>query len=147
MADLVTGNEKIQVVRRYAYMGVGADGKESYAEVVALGADPSIDLGDVQIKPPADVTLLPAASAVTGAWVPVISGRYNWITYGVYGGATAQLQFSPDAGVSTINLAGATNSAPDNDFMNISFGNGHARVLLTSPGGTTSLTSKLFGVP
>lgn len=140
MTDLVTSTQSPTVKRRWRDMGDG-----SHAPVVALAADPSIDIGDVQIKPPADLVLMTAAAA-TQAGVAINAGTYNWFAYGVWNGATAQLQFSPNAGTTWINIDGAALTA-DGAFTNISFAAGQARVLIATPGGSTALTSSLLGVP
>lgn len=94
---------------------------------------------------PADITLMTAVAA-TQAGVAVVAGTYNWPVYGTWNGATAQLQFSPNSGTTWISIDGAALTA-DGGFAGISFGAGQARVLITGAGGSTSLTSKLLGVP
>lgn len=90
----------------------------------------------------ADLTLLSAASA-TGSAVAVTAGAYNWYAYGTWNGATAQLQWSPDAGTTWINVDGATLTA-NGGWSNVSLAAGHARVSFT--GSPTSISSKLGGV-
>lgn len=94
------------------------------------------------IIPKTDVALLSNASA-TGSAVAVSAGRYNWYAYGTWNGATAQLQWSPDAGTTWINVDGATLTA-NGGWSNITIAAGQARVSFT--GSPTSITSKLGGV-
>lgn len=90
-----------------------------------------------------DVVLLTAASA-TGAGVSVMNGRYSWFVWGTWGGATAQLQWSPDGGTTWIDIDGASLTA-NGGFLNIPISSGKVRVTIT--GGTSpSLSSKFGGI-
>lgn len=93
---------------------------------------------------PSDKTLMSANSS-TQAGVVVPHGKYNWLIWGTWNGATAQLQFSPDS-TTWISFDGFSLTV-DGGFNGILFGTGQARVLITGAGGSTSLTSKLLGVP
>lgn len=84
-------------------------------------------------------------AAATGNAVATVAGRYNWVIYGTWGGATAQLQFSPNAGATWINVDDAAQSA-DGGFSDIPLSQGSHRVVLTGASGSTSLSSTLFGV-
>lgn len=96
-----------------------------------------------------DVSLLNNAAA-TGASVPVIAHAYNWYIWGVWNGATAKLQFSPDAGTTWIDFDSIDPLTANGGWNAGTIGSisaGHVRVLITGAGGSTSLTSKLGGVP
>lgn len=90
----------------------------------------------------AEVTLLTNAS-VTGAGVAWGGGAALWMIYGTFGGSTATLQLSPDAGTTWIDTNASATAAgglrvhiPASTLV---------RVVIT--GGTgVSLTSKLAGV-
>lgn len=90
-----------------------------------------------------NVTLLTAAAA-TGSTTAVSSGRYNWYAYGTWNGATAQLQWSPDSGVTWINIDGASLTA-DGGYSDIPISSGSARVSLSGVGSPAPSLSSLLG--
>lgn len=118
-----------------------AEGKESGGRVDSTGRL-MVSLVGSGGNAASAITLLPAASSATGSAVAVTSGHYNWVAYGTWSGATAQLQWSPDAGTTWINFDDVLLTA-DGGWSDIPIATGHCRVLIT---GTPSLTSKLYGV-
>jgi hypothetical protein len=92
---------------------------------------------------PVDYTLL-TASSVTGTPVIIVAGNYTWSAWGTWDGATAQLQLSPDAGTTWIDITDVDLSANGGAF-NIPLPAGRVRVVITGAGGATSITSALQG--
>ena len=105
-------------------------------------------MSDINIK-----TLLSAAS-VTGAAVEFLGGKqdvhvgYTPITqtvvaYGTWDTATVQIQLSPDAGTTWIDISGASFTA--NGSVNIAARRGLTyRAEVSSAGGSTSVTVKAY---
>jgi hypothetical protein len=89
---------------------------------------------------------LMSADDETSAAVYVFGGRYNWTVWGTWDGASAQLQWSPNVGTTWIDVDGAALTA-NGGWSDIPIAEGSVRVTISSAGGTTSLTSKLGGVP
>lgn len=94
---------------------------------------------------PSDFDLLDNAST-TGSGVRVSGGNYDWLAWGTWDGATAQLQFSPDYGTTWIDFAGVLLTA-NGGWSGIPIPAGFARVSISGAGGSTSIDSKLGGVP
>ena len=92
---------------------------------------------------PVNYVLL-TASLVTGAAVVIVAGNYTWSAWGTWDGATAQLQFSPDAGTTWIDITDVDLTANGGVF-NIPLPAGQVRVVITGAGGSTSLSSVLQG--
>jgi hypothetical protein len=68
------------------------------------------------------IELLTSAAA-TGAGVTVVApGLYEWVAWGTWDGATAQLQISPDNGTTWINKDGAVLTA-NGGFQDIHLAN------------------------
>lgn len=88
------------------------------------------------------VTLLTAAAA-TGDGEPVSAGYWNWSVWGTFGGATAQLQWSPDS-AAWIDVDGATATA-NGGVSDIPIAAGALRVTITG-GSSISLTSRVDGI-
>lgn len=85
------------------------------------------------------------ADDATSAWVKVQgAGYYNWMMWGTWDGAAAQLQWSPDGGTTGINLDGVTLTA-DGGWTDIPLAQGHVRIVITGAG-TTSLSSSIYGI-
>ncbi len=87
-----------------------------------------------------EITLLTAASA-TGAGVYWSGGAALWSVYGTWGGATAQMQYSPDQGTTWIDVDGATLTG-NGGYIGIPLPEDQIRVAITGGSGV-SLSSKL----
>ena len=68
-------------------------------------------------------------------------GYFNWTVYGTFNGASAQLQWSPDAGVTYINIDGAALTA-NGIHSDIPIDSGLIKVTVT---GTATSISSLLG--
>lgn len=88
-------------------------------------------------------TLLSAAAA-TGSAIQISDGVFQWTTYGTWDGATATLQWSPNATTTWIDVDGSLTA--NGAFTEIYLSAGHVRTAISGAGGTTSLTSKLGAV-
>lgn len=97
----------------------------------------------VAAETPPNYILLTAAG-VTGASVAVVSSLYNWFVWGTFGGATAQLQWSPDGGATWISIDTVVLTG-NGGFNNVPILSGYVRVLITG-GSSISLSSRLGGV-
>jgi len=82
-------------------------------------------------------------AAASGSWFNVSGGYYAWSVWGTWGGATAQLQWSPDDGVTAVSLEGLLVTA-DAAWLEIPIPHGAVRVLI-SGGSGVSLDSRLDG--
>lgn len=96
------------------------------------------------MKPPAKVVLLSAAAA-TGSGIEVSAGYYNWSVYGTWDSATAQLQWSPDAGTTWIDVDGVSLTA-NGGWTEVPIAFGLVRASISGAGGSTSLSSLAGGV-
>lgn len=92
------------------------------------------------ITPDVSVTLLTLA-AVTGAAQDWPGGQGLWSVWGTWGGATAQLQYSPDSGTTWIDIDGVL--LADNGGFILALPSDKLRVNIATPGGSTSLSSKM----
>lgn len=80
------------------------------------------------------------AADETGAAVHYGPGTYEWLIWGTFGGATAQLQQSPDNKVTWIDFNVATATA-NGRITGIPISSAHIRVKITSAGVSTNLYS------
>lgn len=88
-----------------------------------------------------EIVLL-TASSVTGVSSAVDKGNYLWAVWGTFDGATATLQYTPNAGATWIDVGASTQA----DMRGVPLLTGSARVAITNAGGGTSLSSKIGGV-
>lgn len=88
-----------------------------------------------------EIVLLTAAS-VTGSSNAVDKGNYLWAVWGTFDGATATLQYTPNAGTTWIDVGASTQA----DLRGVPLLTGSARVAISGAGGSTSLSSKIGGV-
>lgn len=87
-----------------------------------------------------------AAAAATGAWRAISEGGvYNFVAWGTWNGATAQLQWSPDGGTTAIDIDAASLTA-NGGWSGIPLARGHARCAISGAGGSTSISARLDGV-
>lgn len=91
----------------------------------------------------ADTPRLLSAASTTGSAVRVNNGHYNFIAWGTWDGASAQLQFSPNDGTTWIDIDGAVLTA-NGGWSDIPMGKGHVRVAISGAGGSTSVSATAF---
>lgn len=88
---------------------------------------------------------LMSAAGDTSAAVTVLRGLYQWSIWGTWDGATAALQWRQASGAAWIGVGPDAEASAD-ALGGVAIADGDVRVLVTTPGGSTSLTAWLGGI-
>jgi hypothetical protein len=75
-------------------------------------------------------------NTIDTAGVSVQDGYYSWTVYGTWGGASAQLEWSPDNGTNWIALDGISATA-NGGFIEIPISEGKVRTTITGGSGVS----------
>ena len=82
-------------------------------------------------------------AAVTGSGVHYTGGTFEWLIWGTWDGATAQLQQSPDLKVTWIDFEDAS-ATSNGRITGIPISASHIRVKITGAGAATKLYSSFL---
>lgn len=91
---------------------------------------------------PNNIELLSAA-ATTGSAKDVGAGLYQWTATGTWDGVSHTLQWRFNANSTWFDIVDAPPMTEDVAYMGVTIAAGEVRGVLTSPGASTSITSRL----